>query len=142
MQVIKNEGTFSTSHILRNNGKIFSVTAYEKTEYEMMAFLVEKTKEAGHQLTFAEAAADPEMIQPNEFPRCTYFHSFDEAAEAAWVELNPKPPLKEGESCLTEKGRKLVAYLREHPTPKPALKPFLKQVSELKQPKGPIPRFD
>ena len=107
-----------------------------------MKHLVEKTKQAGHKLTFSEAEKDPDMIQPNEFPRCTYFHSFDEAAEAAWVELNPKLPLKEGESCLTEQGRKLVEFLRKPPTPKQTPKPILRRVSESKQPKGPIPRFD
>ena len=86
-----NDRAFSVPTVFKNNGGIFPISSYEKTEYEMMKHLVEKTKVAGHQLTFKEASVDPDMIQPNEFPRCTYFHSFDEAANAAWTELHPKP---------------------------------------------------
>ena len=101
-----NDRAFSVPTVFKNNGGIFPISSYEKTEYEMMKHLVEKTKAAGHQLTFKEASVDPDMIQPNEFPRCTYFHSFDEAANAAWTELHPKPT--SSGPHLTKAGLKLA----------------------------------
>lgn len=99
---------FAPPVVRRNNGKVFRISAYGKAEYEMMVYLVEKTKKAGHQLTFEEALMDPDMIYPNEFPRCTSFCSFAEAAKAAWAEANLSEPVCENEPCLIRAGENLA----------------------------------
>ena len=70
--------------------KFFKKNNGEYVEYDDMApkkklmeVLVERTKVAGHQLSYAEAAEDPEMIQPNTYA-FHYGGSFSKVAERAW----------------------------------------------------------
>ena len=66
----------------KNNGEYveYDDMAPEK---KLMEVLVERTKVAGHQLSYAEAEKDPEMIQPNTYA-FHYGGSFSKVAERAW----------------------------------------------------------
>lgn len=68
----------------KNNGKFEDVDD-ENSKRGLLNYLVRKSELAGHQLSFEEAKADPEMISPNEF--AFYFGSFLEAAEQAWDQV-------------------------------------------------------
>lgn len=70
--------------------KFFKKNNGEYVEYDDMApkkklmeVLIERTKVAGHQLSYAEAEKDPEMIQPNTYA-FHYGGSFSKVAERAW----------------------------------------------------------
>ena len=90
----------------KNNGDKFST---EKPEEDLLTLLVEKTKALGHMLTFAEASADPEMVQPNNY--AYYFGSFGEAAAIAW--RRARSP-NSGSGGLTDHGCKAVEALKQH----------------------------
>ena len=63
----------------KNNGK--SVWANNPEQF-LMELLVEKTRQAGHIISFKEASQDPEMVEPNNY--APYFGSFSEATKIAW----------------------------------------------------------
>ena len=89
----------------KNNGDKFST---EKPEEDLLSLLIEKTKACGHMLTFAEASADPEMVQPNSY--AYYFGSFSEAAKIAWRRARTSISDLSG---LTEQGVKTVEALKK-----------------------------
>ena len=128
---------FSRNVIYKNDGSIYQF-AFSETRDRMMELLVEETKKVGRVMTFKEFSAIPDAPQPNEYARYGWT-SFDEAAEEAWQMLQGPIQVR-----LTEEGKKLATYLREHPM---ALKPTKKESDPTPIQKpitkiGPIPRFD
>ena len=63
----------------KNNGGAIQT---ENPQKDLMELLIKKTKELGHIVSFSEAKADPEMVQPNTY--AYYFDSFGKAAKRAW----------------------------------------------------------
>ena len=52
---------------------------------DLMDLLVDKTRTAGHRLTFKEANSDPKMFRLYHY--ATYFVTFESAAEMAWQKV-------------------------------------------------------
>lgn len=86
----------------KNNGESIEVGDYSTKG--LMNYLIEKTKLAGHQLSFTEAKEDPDMIQPNDF--AWYFGSFNEAARKAWDAVMAEQVRMTDDSLETKKNRR------------------------------------
>lgn len=73
-----------------NKGGYVSIPG-ETEKDALLVYLIDKTKKAGHQITFGEAEnpALIKMIKPSEFVQ--YFGKFDEAARRAWICAQTKP---------------------------------------------------
>lgn len=83
-----------------NNGDVEILTQeYSRKKY-LMDRLVEMTQEVGHELTFREVEAEPEMPKPNEF--ADPFGSFTKAAKKALQKVRAERAA-DGEVTLTDK---------------------------------------